>query len=521
MGTVIRVDKRARSFADTLAAAAAGEYRALESLAVMCLPKLTSFAEARGASDPDGIANTVMMEFFQRLDGLSFEAPAQMWSYLYHIARSRVIDERRATKPVEYHERQAIEHLMAPAAEFDERVADRQYVDGLLSELTSDQREVLEMRFLDDLSIEETASRTGRTLTAVKGLQRRAIRALSTAAALIALILVAGLVWAVLDDDPRISMISERPLEPAADGTTTGTSGRVDAGVTIGPSDYVAPSSVITEMVGDEDDPRSVTFHFGADDDLSGVAGFECRLDGGDFTVCASPIRYEDLGDGSHVFEVRAIDLAHNREQTPASWVWTVEIEQPEGAPPGVDVAALRRSDAELKCAGVRGTWADIEAKGYDVMVGTEGDDLIDVSGGDRPDFVLAYDGNDSVITGGGDDVICGGGGNDTIESGGGEDRVGGGGGNDTILTGSQNDRIWAGSGNDTIDAGAGDDQVKGEGGIDIIHGRAGDDRLMGNADLDVLMGGDGHDTCEPESADAPIGEGCEAAPEPPPEKAP
>jgi CSLREA domain-containing protein len=46
---------------------------------------------------------------------------------------------------------------------------------------------------------------------------------------------------------------------------------------------------------------------------------FECRLDKKKFQPCRSPKKYKRLKPGKHVFEVRAIDAAGNRDKTPAT----------------------------------------------------------------------------------------------------------------------------------------------------------------------------------------------------------
>lgn len=119
---------------------------------------------------------------------------------------------------------------------------------------------------------------------------------------------------------------------------------------------------------------------------------------------------------------------------------------------------------------------------------------------------------NDLIITGAGDDVICGGAGEDVIYSGAGNDRITGGPGHDTIYSGSGNDRIVGGDGNDivyaasgddtviggngrdNVQAGAGADAVSGGAGNDVAYGQAGDDRLIGGDGNDDLWGGDGAD---------------------------
>ena len=62
---------------------------------------------------------------------------------------------------------------------------------------------------------------------------------------------------------------------------------------------------------------------FGFSGNEMGVS-FECNLDGSAFSACASPSRFDGLGQGSHTFRVRAIDPAGNADQTPASSTFTI-----------------------------------------------------------------------------------------------------------------------------------------------------------------------------------------------------
>ena len=71
----------------------------------------------------------------------------------------------------------------------------------------------------------------------------------------------------------------------------------------------------------------------GSDAGGSGVASFECRLDSteaADWQACASPKEYTGLGDGSHKFEVRAVDQAGNADASPAAFEWTVDTTAPQ-----------------------------------------------------------------------------------------------------------------------------------------------------------------------------------------------
>jgi hypothetical protein len=64
----------------------------------------------------------------------------------------------------------------------------------------------------------------------------------------------------------------------------------------------------------------SATFTFSG----SELGGFECRLGAAAFAPCGSPKRYARLKRGSHSFEVRALDIAGNRDATPAVHRWKI-----------------------------------------------------------------------------------------------------------------------------------------------------------------------------------------------------
>ena len=59
-------------------------------------------------------------------------------------------------------------------------------------------------------------------------------------------------------------------------------------------------------------------------------ATFQCKLDGESFADCTSPKPYTSLPDGSHSFEVRAIDAAGNADPTPATRSFTVDASPPD-----------------------------------------------------------------------------------------------------------------------------------------------------------------------------------------------
>ncbi|MFZ0316532.1 MAG: Ig-like domain-containing protein, partial [Nitrososphaeraceae archaeon] len=73
----------------------------------------------------------------------------------------------------------------------------------------------------------------------------------------------------------------------------------------------------------------SMTFTFSGTDTGSGLSLFECSLDGAPFVTCESPIDLNNLADGSHTFEVRSEDNVVNRDQSPASFNWTIDTSAP------------------------------------------------------------------------------------------------------------------------------------------------------------------------------------------------
>ncbi len=212
-GPVMHPARTSTDFGDLLDAASAGDGRAIDVLVADYRPRLSAFAARRGAADPDGIADVVLVAVIRRLDRLDFGTSREFWAYLCQAARSRIVDEHRATKPVVLiDDQEALERSRPEPIGFDDRVVDHDYVDHLLSPLTSEQRQVLQLRFLEDLSIEETASRTGRSQGAVKGLQRRAINAILAAVAVLVLLAALGALGA-FGDDGRSVIVDDGPAD--------------------------------------------------------------------------------------------------------------------------------------------------------------------------------------------------------------------------------------------------------------------------------------------------------------------
>jgi hypothetical protein len=58
--------------------------------------------------------------------------------------------------------------------------------------------------------------------------------------------------------------------------------------------------------------------------------GFQCRLDGDEWGGCTSPQAYDDLADGPHAFEVRALNKPGHPDPTPSARSFTVATFVPD-----------------------------------------------------------------------------------------------------------------------------------------------------------------------------------------------
>jgi hypothetical protein len=90
--------------------------------------------------------------------------------------------------------------------------------------------------------------------------------------------------------------------------------------------DTAAPDTTIDAGPPSLTNAPSGSFTFSSPDS---TGTFECSLDGGPYTACASPRAVGPLADGGHTFAVRAKDPAGNVDLSPASLSWTVDTVPP------------------------------------------------------------------------------------------------------------------------------------------------------------------------------------------------
>lgn len=168
-------------FDAVLAAAKLGQAWAFQRLFDWLGRPVAAYLRGAGLEDADGTANEVFLRVFggiDRFDGTE----GRFRSWVFAIAHNLVIDERRRRsrrpRQVELHDDAGAK---VPGASADDAVLvalGDERVRALLGGLPPDQRDVLLLRIVADLSIEETAATLGKKPGAVKSLQHRAVAAL-------------------------------------------------------------------------------------------------------------------------------------------------------------------------------------------------------------------------------------------------------------------------------------------------------------------------------------------------------
>lgn len=137
--------------------------------------------------------------------------------------------------------------------------------------------------------------------------------------------------------------------------------------------DTTAPDTSITGNPSNPTTSTSATFTFtGSDTGGSGVASFECQLDGGGYSACVSGQNYMGLSSASHTFQVRAIDNASNVDASPASYTWVVDTVAPDTSitanptnPSTSTSASFSFSGSDTGGSGVASFQCQMDAGGY------------------------------------------------------------------------------------------------------------------------------------------------------------
>ena len=166
-------------FKELLAAARGGDEGAWAEIFRELSPAVLGYLRSNSAPDPEDIVGEVFLQVARDVEG--FEGDERRFrAWVFTIAHHRLIDARRyaARRPVDL-----VEEPPEPDAGADD-AADQAMarmgadeVRRVLGRLTEDQRSVLMLRVIGDLTVDEVAKTIGKRPGAVKALQRRGLAA--------------------------------------------------------------------------------------------------------------------------------------------------------------------------------------------------------------------------------------------------------------------------------------------------------------------------------------------------------
>jgi RNA polymerase sigma factor (sigma-70 family) len=174
----------AGAFVPILKAARQGAPWAFEAIYRDLAPAVLGYLRGQGASEPEDLASEVFVGIVRGLD--RFEGDERAFrTWVFTIAHRRLVDERRRLfrsleEPTDPSEMARLTSGVLIEEGVEEEVigALEGGVGTAMKALSSDQRAVLLLRILADLSVAEVASILGKSQGAVKTLQRRGLRSL-------------------------------------------------------------------------------------------------------------------------------------------------------------------------------------------------------------------------------------------------------------------------------------------------------------------------------------------------------
>ena len=176
----MRKDRFDGKFDAVLAAAVIGAPWALERIFTALSPVVAGYLRMQGAREPDDLTSEVFVAVLRNV-GTFRGDEAGFRSWVFTIAHRRLTDERRrsvhhamVTSMADDHDAPAPDDVAETALQSlaVERVRE------LCDQLVPDQRDVLLLRLVGRLKVDEVATTIGKSSGAVKALQRRGFRAI-------------------------------------------------------------------------------------------------------------------------------------------------------------------------------------------------------------------------------------------------------------------------------------------------------------------------------------------------------
>jgi RNA polymerase sigma-70 factor (ECF subfamily) len=166
-------------FTTLLEAARQGNEAAWKELYDGLAPIVLGYLRANNAPDPEDVLSEIFLQVARDISGFEGEEPG-FRSWVFTIAHHRLIDARRhsARRPVELSPEPP-----EPGSRADDAAEEAlariglEEVHRVLAALSDEQRAVLLLRVVADMSIEDVATAVGKRPGAVKALQRRGLAA--------------------------------------------------------------------------------------------------------------------------------------------------------------------------------------------------------------------------------------------------------------------------------------------------------------------------------------------------------
>lgn len=160
-------------------AARLGSVVAFERIYHALAGSVASYLRWNGAADVESLTNEVMAQVHRNLGRFNGDVPA-FRSWVFTIAHHRMVDDRRSRdrRPV-IADAEIQEGATTGNAEEDAlQLLSDDRLRELLGRLSPDQRDVLLLRVVADLSLEDAAEALGKQRGAIKSLQHRALATL-------------------------------------------------------------------------------------------------------------------------------------------------------------------------------------------------------------------------------------------------------------------------------------------------------------------------------------------------------
>lgn len=176
----LRMDRAHRRGDDLTESARRGEAWALTEIWHRYSPAVVGYLRGRGVEEAEDLTSEVFLQVFRRIGQFRGDE-ADLRTFVFSVAHARYVDDtrrrvRRGTdtefvvethdRPVDSAESQALHQIATQRAV------------ALIETLSPDQRDVLLLRVVADLSLEQTAQILGKKVGAVKALQHRGLAAL-------------------------------------------------------------------------------------------------------------------------------------------------------------------------------------------------------------------------------------------------------------------------------------------------------------------------------------------------------